>query len=50
MVKVNHPAFNLLVTVCLCIAMEGEHSLVSNNDITLKSLLKHFIEGEKRDK
>lgn len=50
MVKVNHPELNLSVTVCLCIAMENEHNLVSNNDITLKSLLKYFTEEEMRDK
>jgi len=48
--KVNQAAFNLSVTVCLCIAMENKHDLFSNNDITLKSLLKHFMEEKMRDK
>lgn len=50
MVKVNQAVLNLAVTVCLCIAMENKHDLVSNNDITLKSLLKYFMEEEMRDK
>lgn len=50
MVKVNRAVLNLSVTVCLYISMENKHNLVSNNDITLKSLLKYLMEEEMRDK